>query len=286
MERCINNRGRQRGFCLSASLSLMLTFVAVSADAASSASALESFELQRKHSAEIEQATTRAGDSNRESRSATPRPPTKQISPNEPAPYPCPGFVVDGGPLSSVLFRGDEKMKIIDEDGVSEFNKKICPNFRWSRWIRAVTHEAVNVGNDSTGRVTFPRNEPPGESVQQSSGTVVKIREAAATPSIVRPGDLLVISTDYSLVSLDHLDDLEVAEEWHLKSDSQAKRRGFGIGPELSVYAIKQRRKPGGWRATVTVAVPEDAVREGYSIRHYINTGTHHDQRDVRILVE
>ena len=229
---------------------------------------MESFELQRRKVFDIDQAASRDAVSTRQEGPARLRRSLK--------PWPCGSIGFDEPTLASVWFRGDSKSETMGAEQ--------CPERR-SQWMRAVTHQATQVRDESMGGVAFPQSLS-APTTGSPSGAVVKIREAAATPSVVRPGDLLVISTDYSLVSLDHLDDLEVAEEWHLKSDSQAKRKGFGIGPELSVYAINQRRKPGGWRVTVTVVVPEDAGREGYSIRHYINTGTHHDQRDVRIRVE
>jgi hypothetical protein len=122
-------------------------------------------------------------------------------------------------------------------------------------------------------------------------GTVVQLREATVTPSIVKRGNPLVIATDYSVESLDGAVDFEIAEEWHVYFLG-VPPPGWHVGrcprlvSELDVLAIKQRRKPGGWRVLVTVDVPKDALAGEYRVNYYLNTGSYQDRRDVRFVAE
>jgi hypothetical protein len=120
---------------------------------------------------------------------------------------------------------------------------------------------------------------------------VVQIREASVTPSLVKRGNSLVIATDYSVESLDGAVDFEIAEEWHV-SFLGVPPPGWHVGrcsprvAALGVLAIKQRRTPGGWRVSVKVGVPTDALAGEYRVSYYLKTGSHQDRRDVRFIAE
>jgi uncharacterized membrane protein len=58
------------------------------------------------------------------------------------------------------------------------------------------------------------------------------------------------------------------------------------VPPDLSVYAVKQRRRPGGWHVAVTIGVPENARPGAYRVDFYLNTGTHQDRRNVEFVVD
>lgn len=209
-------------------------------------------------------------------------------------------IVADGGRRTTVF---DEDAGTICEQGCPSFvrftgdDEKFI-NRAWSplgmvggqgHWTSSVDYHAVQRRDDASDARRFPRTDVSSSVTRrQADGAAVRIREATVTPAAVHRADTFVIATDYSLVSLDGATELEIAEEWHVRylpAEADIRRLG-GEPPDLSVYAVKQRRRPGGWRAAVTIGVPEHARPGAYRVDFYLNTGTHQDRRNVEFVVD
>jgi hypothetical protein len=196
-----------------------------------------------------------------------------------------------GGCGAFVRFTGDDTKPVRESPtGGALLGPGKCP-----LWGSSVDYQAAQVRDEGADAAAFPRRGlRPREPTRGGGGTVVQIREASVTPSLVKRGNSLVIATDYSVESLDGAVDFEIAEEWHvyflgvnpLSWGAGRCRRPVAPVAELDVLAIKQRRKPGGWRVSVKVGVPTDALAGEYRVSYYLNTGSHQDRRDVRFIAE
>jgi hypothetical protein len=193
------------------------------------------------------------------------------------------GRICERGCPSFVRFTGDDE-KFINRAGSPLGKRRGQP-----QWTSSVDYHAAQRRDDASDARRFPRTDGSSSVTRgQADGAVVRIREATVTPAAVHRGDTCVIATDYSLVSLDGATELEIAEEWHVRYVPAGAdiRRLRGAPPDLSVYAIKQRRRPGGWRVAVTIGVPENARPGAYRVDFYLNTGTHQDRRNVEFVVD
>ena len=192
------------------------------------------------------------------------------------------GRICEAGCPSFVRFTGDDE-KFINR-AWSPFGKAGGQ----AHWTSSVEYHAVQRRDDASDAPTFPRTDgPPAVVNGPAGGAVVRIREATVTPAAVHRGKPFVIATDYSLVSMDGAKELEIAEEWHVRHvQAGADRRRWRPPPDLSVYAVKQRRRPGGWHVAVTIGVPENALPGNYQVEFYLNTGTHQDRRNVEFVVD
>jgi hypothetical protein len=96
----------------------------------------------------------------------------------------------------------------------------------------------------------------------------VKIRRGSSFPEIVKAGDVVNVSTDYSVIGAPGVGSVLVEESWVLKKDGQQLT---ALGPE------RNQRTVGGWVAKAQINIPSDAAPGTYVIEHKVEAGTSYD---------
>ena len=106
----------------------------------------------------------------------------------------------------------------------------------------------------------------------------VQIRKGTATPSTVRPGSNVQIDTDYSLLmpTGTAAQGADVQESFSLKKDGKA----------LTTSAPKTYHRPaGGWVATKTLPIPQNAEPGTYVVETKVQAGSSYDTDETVFIV-
>jgi hypothetical protein len=108
----------------------------------------------------------------------------------------------------------------------------------------------------------------------KSQGTVLKMRRAWVAPATTKPGRAISSEIEYAV--LGPQDALEVAEEWEILKD----------GTQLASTSPRiERRRPGGWRVSVSIGLPPGARPGLYVVRSRVSAGKLADARDLSFEV-
>lgn len=99
---------------------------------------------------------------------------------------------------------------------------------------------------------------------QPVDGIVIQIRQWNVEPQVVRAGESLSVTTQYSVLAPIGVEEVEVTESWELWHGDERIA-------ELSETEVK--RKPAGWEVDFEMTVPPDAEPGTYTIRHQIEAG-------------
>ncbi len=109
---------------------------------------------------------------------------------------------------------------------------------------------------------------------EKSQGTVLKVRRAWVAPATAKPGKSISSEIEYAVLGPEH--ELEVAEEWEILKD----------GKQLASTSPRiERRRPGGWRVSVSIGLPPGARPGVYVVRSRVSAGKLADGRDLRFEV-
>jgi LysM repeat protein len=107
--------------------------------------------------------------------------------------------------------------------------------------------------------------------------SLVKIRKGASSPKAVKPGQVVVISTDYSLLLPRRESSETVYESWALKKDGKV------------LYSLPEqanKRTGGGWVAEATINVPKSAPPGTYVVEHKVKAGSSYDTDESTFIVK
>ncbi|MBS4052595.1 MAG: hypothetical protein KGZ69_15545 [Methylomonas sp.] len=96
----------------------------------------------------------------------------------------------------------------------------------------------------------------------------VKINKTSSTPSPVRPGGSVQISTDYSIRLPSTETVSPVSESWTLKKDGQVL---------AALPQQESQRASGGWNANAVIPIPSGAANGTYVIEHKVQSGNSYD---------
>lgn len=108
------------------------------------------------------------------------------------------------------------------------------------------------------------------------SSTEVKIRNATASPEIVRAGDTLKIAMDYSVMAPKNTQDVDVKESLVLKRDGEVLKT-------LDERIVK--RPLGGGNSEVDFTIPSKLAPGTYVIEQKVTAGTSYDARNTVFVV-
>jgi hypothetical protein len=109
---------------------------------------------------------------------------------------------------------------------------------------------------------------------EPTQGTVLKVSRASVTPVAASPGKFISFDMEYTLLSSEK--QLDVAEEWEILREGKRLTSTF---PQI------KSRRPGGWRAQASIALPP-AIKPGiYVLRSRVRSGKLADERDSPFTV-
>lgn len=109
------------------------------------------------------------------------------------------------------------------------------------------------------------------------SSTEVKIRNATASPEMVKAGDTLKLAMDYSVIAPNGTRDVDVEESMVLKRD----------GKVLKPLAERSIKRPlGGGESEVDFKIPAKMPAGTYVIEHKVKAGTSYDVRPAVFVVK
>jgi hypothetical protein len=111
---------------------------------------------------------------------------------------------------------------------------------------------------------------------EEGSANVVKIRKGSANPKKIKRGGTVNVTTDYSVMTPQGIQSVEVEETTVLKKDGQIIS---------TVSQQREQREAGGWTALGSLPVPRDAQPGTYVIEHKIQTGTSYDVTESTFVV-
>lgn len=104
----------------------------------------------------------------------------------------------------------------------------------------------------------------------------VKIRKGTSTPNRVRPGEMVKVTTDYSVTLPPSMQSTAVTEHWVLKKDGEVL---------ADLPQQDSQRTSGGWAADATIPIPTNAVPGTYVIDHKVQAGTSNDTDESTFVV-
>lgn len=109
------------------------------------------------------------------------------------------------------------------------------------------------------------------------SSTTVKIRKGTVSPAKLKPGEQVVVVTDYSLMAPKTVGDAQVMESWVLKRD----------GKSLTQPTTKTvTRTVGGYSVDATIPIPRDAPPGTYVVETKVQAGTSYDVNESVFVIE
>lgn len=104
----------------------------------------------------------------------------------------------------------------------------------------------------------------------------VKINKGSSQPSKVKPGDPVMLNTEYSVQLPSGMSTAPVSESWTLKKDGQV----LTALPEQT-----SQRTSGGWNIDATVPIPGNAAPGTYVIEHKVVSGKSYDTDESTFIV-
>lgn len=134
---------------------------------------------------------------------------------------------------------------------------------------------AVKLTQYYSRRTDDAREDVVAVGYQPSQGTVVKLRDATATPQQVNAGQHVTFDMGYALLGPSGTA-VPVREMWELSKD----------GKVLSTMPLQpQQREPGGWQARGGIDVPANAEKGTYVVKNRVEAGTSYDERIAAFVV-
>jgi len=106
--------------------------------------------------------------------------------------------------------------------------------------------------------------------------TQVKIKKGISTPSTVKAGQSVNVTTDYSLMLPPNIPNTMVEETLTLKKDNEVL---------ATLPQPPAQRSAGGWAAHATLPIPSDAAAGTYIVQHKVQAGTSYDTDDSVFVV-
>lgn len=124
----------------------------------------------------------------------------------------------------------------------------------------------------------YKKEDPAFYGLAEANGApVIKIRTASAAPETVKPGEMVSVSTDYSLAVPKSMTTAPVSASWLLKKDGKPMREYKG---QL------QQSTGGGLISSGKISIPPDAEPGTYVVEHRVKTGTSYDKKVSVFVVQ
>ena len=117
----------------------------------------------------------------------------------------------------------------------------------------------------------YPMIEP-----KEANSAQVKIRKGTSTPNRVKPGEMVKVTTDYSVTLPPSMQFTAVTEHWVLKKDGEVL---------ADLPQQDSQRTSGGWAADATIPIPTNAVPGTYVIDHRVQAGDSNDSDESTFVV-
>ncbi|MGH8564843.1 MAG: hypothetical protein ACREXW_12440 [Gammaproteobacteria bacterium] len=138
-------------------------------------------------------------------------------------------------------------------------------------WAVVAQYQATQVRSAAQDQAIYGLGEPV-------TATKVQIQKATSSPSNVRPGDTVQVSTDYSLMMPPAIavQQADVQESWALKKDGKVL---VNLPPQVTP------RRAAGWEARAQIPIPENATSGTYVVEHKVQVGTSYDTDDSVFVV-
>jgi len=112
---------------------------------------------------------------------------------------------------------------------------------------------------------------------QPAEGTIVKIRNASASPAQVTPGQKVTFDTDYSVLAPSGTSSVAVQESWELSKDGAVVAK---MPPRT------EQREPAGWQSRASIDIPSNATTGTYVVKTRVEAGTSYDERLATFIVQ
>lgn len=136
---------------------------------------------------------------------------------------------------------------------------------------------ALNQYHEAQVRSASQAREIVGLNPGEVSSPVVKIKQGTTTPSKVKRGQELPITTEYDVVLPSSTPLMEVEQVLTVKKDGKDLKR---FDP------IRIQRAQGGFKRTVGVPIPSDLTPGTYTIEQRVTCGPSYDVRESSFYVE
>lgn len=133
----------------------------------------------------------------------------------------------------------------------------------------------------AVGHYTYDKKRDRQETAQRynyqpTAGSMLRIENAAVSPSPVRPGDTVNLNATYAVLTPAPADTVSVTEV------REIKHQGTLIGnPQVTV-----NRNGGTFTSSVPLILPEDAKKGTYSVVTTIQSGVVRDSRETAFTVQ
>lgn len=108
------------------------------------------------------------------------------------------------------------------------------------------------------------------------NATQIKINKGTSNPKMVKPGDSVLLFTDYSVQLPANMTSTQVSESWILKKDGNVLAE---LPPQNNL------RTAGGWNADATIPIPTNAEPGTYVIEHKVLAGSSYDTDESTFVV-
>jgi hypothetical protein len=141
----------------------------------------------------------------------------------------------------------------------------------------AVGWAAVKLTQYYSQKTRTEEQEATTYGYQPAQGTIVKIRNATATPQQVARGQKVTFETDYSVLAPEGTSSVAVQESWELSKD------GAVIA---DMPARQEQREPAGWLSRASIDIPADAAPGNYLVKTRVEAGTSYDERLATFVVQ
>ncbi|MCI0733602.1 MAG: hypothetical protein L0Y38_07250 [Methylococcaceae bacterium] len=125
---------------------------------------------------------------------------------------------------------------------------------------------AINYYQSQQSRSYTQDQEAYGYSLAQVTEPVVKVRNGTASPNVVRSGDKLAVTTNYSVITPEDQaqNAIAVEETLVLSKDGELIKT---LGPRV------EQRTAGGWDAQAEMKIPDKMPAGTYVIEHKVKVG-------------
>ncbi|MGH8549982.1 MAG: hypothetical protein ACRERU_15525 [Methylococcales bacterium] len=125
---------------------------------------------------------------------------------------------------------------------------------------------AINYYQSQQSRTPTQDQEAYGYSLAQVTKPVVKIRNGNASPKVVRAGDKLAVTTNYSVITPE-----EQAQQAIPVEETLVLTKGGELIKTLGPRV--EQRTAGGWDARADITIPDKMPAGTYVIEHKVKVG-------------
>jgi hypothetical protein len=135
--------------------------------------------------------------------------------------------------------------------------------------VKIKQYQAEPVRSAQTDQRMYPMVEPV-------SSAQVKIRKGTSAPHMIKPGQSVMVSTDYSVTLPPTMQSTEITEHWDLMKDGKTL---------VDLPQQANQRTAGGWDAEAEIPIPADAEPGTYVIQHTVRAGDSYDTDESTFIV-